>query len=91
MASKSGNSARTSRIRSTAVKAQRSVKKKGKPKPKATDSRAASERFVKDLLVRGEAAKPNRQGKLSLEATHAVTKEEKDGTVEVKRARFKYY
>jgi len=91
MASKSGNSSRTSRTRSTQVKAQRSVKKKGKSKPKAADTRAASERFVKDLLVRGEAAKPDIEGTLPLEATHAVTKEEKDGTVEVKRARFKYY
>lgn len=91
MASKGGSSSRTSRTRSKQVKAPGSLKKARQTKQKAVCTGATSERFVKDLLVRGEAAKPDRQGKLPLEATHAVTRKEKDGTVEVKRARFKYY
>jgi hypothetical protein len=46
---------------------------------------------VNDLLVREEAAKPLPDGTLPLSATHAVTKENEDGTVEVKRARFKLF
>ena len=52
---------------------------------------APQERFVRDLLVRGEAQKPNRRGKLPGKATHAITKEDKTGNVKVKRARFKYF
>ena len=56
---------------------------------KSSKSKPA-ERFVNDLLVRGEAAKPNKEGKLPLQATHVIT-EEKDGTVKVRRVRFKLY
>lgn len=53
---------------------------------------AASERFVKDLEVRGEAVKPSKSGKLPPGATHAVVEENPDGTAkEVKRARFKAF
>ncbi|PWT98332.1 MAG: hypothetical protein C5B51_29560 [Terriglobia bacterium] len=60
---------------------------------KSVKSAAASKssRFVKDLLVRGEAAKPGKDGKLPLSATHAIVKENPDGTVEVKRARYKLF
>lgn len=51
----------------------------------------ASGRFVRDLQVRGEASKPDAEGKLPADATHAITGEDEDGTVEVKRARFKTY
>jgi hypothetical protein len=52
----------------------------------------ASERFVRDLEVRGEAAKPSASGKLPLDATHAVVEENPDGSVkQVKRARFKAF
>jgi hypothetical protein len=65
--------------------------KKGKPAKAAAASGPAQERFVRDLLVRGEAQKPTRGGKLPSEATHAITKESKTGEVKVKRARFKYF
>jgi hypothetical protein len=55
---------------------------------KKTASRK-SPRFVRDLLVRGEAAKPDAKGKLPLEATHVITSEQQDGSVTVKRVRFK--
>ncbi len=66
-------------------------KKTSVEKLRAAKQSSASERFVKDLLVRGEAAKPDAKGKLPLEATHAITKEDKEGTAEVRRARFKYF
>ena len=55
---------------------------------KKTASRK-SPRFVRDLLVRGEASKPDAKGKLPLEATHVITSEQQDGSVTVKRVRFK--
>jgi hypothetical protein len=52
---------------------------------------AASQRFVNDLLVRGEAAPRDREGKLPLRATHVIKGKKPDGTVEVKRVRFKAF
>jgi hypothetical protein len=46
-------------------------------------------RFVNDLLIRGEAAELTPDGKLPLEATHVIQKRNSDGSVEVKRARYK--
>jgi hypothetical protein len=46
-------------------------------------------RFVNDLLIRGEAAELTPDGKLPLEATHVIQKKNPDGSVEVKRARYK--
>jgi predicted KAP-like P-loop ATPase len=91
MASKSESNSRTSRTRPTEPKAQRSLKKVKKTKQKTGSECVPSDRFVKDLLVRGEAAEPDNHGKLPLEATHAITKKEKGDTVEIKRARFKYF
>jgi hypothetical protein len=48
-------------------------------------------RFVNDLLVRGEAAELDDQGKLPLQATHIIQKNNPDGTVQVKRARYKVF
>jgi hypothetical protein len=56
-----------------------------------TKEKKASERFVKDLLVRGEAAEPTEEGKLPQTATHVITKKNEDGTVEVKRVRLKLF
>ena len=55
------------------------------------DATAASQRFVRDVVVRGEAAKPDKRGKLPLSATHAIVRKKPDGTIEVQRARFKTY
>ena len=57
-------------------------------RPARTASAKASERFLSDLKARGESAKLTRQGKLPLRATH-IEQENPDGTVEVRRARFK--
>src|SRR5215813_10413288 len=50
----------------------------------------ASKRFIDDLQVRGEAAPLDEEGKLPRQATHVI-KKKPDGTVEVKRARFKLF
>lgn len=69
-----------------------SVLKRSRTKsPPGASEREQVERFVKDLLVRGEAAKPTKQGKLPLSATHVIVKERKDGTAEVKRVRYKAF
>jgi hypothetical protein len=57
----------------------------------STDEGAASQRFVKDLLVRGEAARPDKKGKVPQHATHAIKGETPDGSVQVERVRFKTF
>ncbi|HKD79265.1 MAG TPA: hypothetical protein VKH81_06190 [Candidatus Angelobacter sp.] len=52
---------------------------------------AASQRFVGDLLVRGEAAPRDNQGNVPLHATHVITGKKPDGTPTVKRIRFKAF
>ena len=52
---------------------------------------SASERFVNDLLVRGEAVPETPGQRLPLGATHKITKQNEDGSVEVKRVRFKLF
>jgi len=48
----------------------------------------AQPRFEADLLTRGEAQELSPDGKLPLDATHAITKKP-DGTLQLKRGRFK--
>jgi hypothetical protein len=50
-----------------------------------------SNRFVNDLLTRGEAAELTEDGKLPQRATHIIQKKNPDGSVDVKRARFKLF
>ncbi len=55
-----------------------------------TSQPPGSNKFVQDLLARGEAAELTEDGKLPLRATHIIQKNP-DGTVELKRARFKLF
>jgi hypothetical protein len=64
--------------------------------PKAKGEAAAASpsdpRFVRDLLVRGEAVKPDKQGKLPREATHGITEENPDGSAKaVRRDKFRVW
>jgi hypothetical protein len=70
----------------------RSRTKKPVPTPESTDPKdvAAEQRFARDLATRGEAVELDKTGKLPTQATHVITKTNPDGTVEVKRARFKF-
>jgi len=56
-----------------------------------TGSGPATDRFVKDLLVRGETASLTPGGKLPLDATHVVEKQNEDGTATVRRLRYKLF
>jgi hypothetical protein len=50
----------------------------------------ATEKFVSDLIVRGEARHPDPEGKLPSDATHVIERQP-GGRAKVKRARFKLY
>jgi hypothetical protein len=58
--------------------------------PETSDEAPQDERFVRDLLVRGEAVELPESGKLPIEATHVITGR-RGGTATVKRARLKLY
>jgi hypothetical protein len=68
--------------------------KKGRSIPpdpaQAPSQQPGSNKFVQDLLTRGEAAELTEDGKLPLRATHIIQKKP-DGTAEVKRVRFKLF
>jgi hypothetical protein len=70
---------------------KRTSTRAAKPSKAAGKTKAPeSNRFVEDLLVRGEAAELRPDGTLPLEATHVVRKK-KDGSVVTSRVRFKAY
>lgn len=86
------------RARAQSAKAKRSAKAGAARRPQpavatATPATAnaavASERFVNDLLVRGEAAPLDESGKLPLDATHVIKKQ--NGKTEVQRVRYKTF
>ena len=55
------------------------------------NSDLAKKRFVDDLLIRGEAAKLTKKGKLPRDATHVIKRQNPDSTVEVERLRYKTF
>jgi hypothetical protein len=59
--------------------------------PAGTDMAAAAQRFTSDLLIRGEAAKLDKKGKLPRNATHVIKKQQADGSAELERVRFKTF
>lgn len=78
--------------RTAARKSASAPRKKSQVKPKpAAASEAATNRFVNDLLTRGEAAKLDPDGNLPLEATHVITKEGDNETPSVRRLRYKLW
>jgi hypothetical protein len=68
--------------------AARKPQKKGKKPMEKTDEEKAAERFVEDLLIRGEAAYPDAQGNLPSGATHEIVKEPEGKPKKVRRRRF---
>jgi hypothetical protein len=63
-------------------------KKKEEPPPPSDE--AAKKKFERDLLIRGEAAPVDEEGKLPLDATHEVV-ETKEGEQKIVRRRFKIF
>jgi hypothetical protein len=79
-----------SRAKRPVKRRRRTTKRAAAPaRPETCD--APSSRFVRDLLVRGEAAKPDKKtGRLPSHATHVITGEE-GGETTVRRVRFKAF
>jgi hypothetical protein len=50
--------------------------------------RAAEEAFVRGVIERGEAAKPDREGKLPPGVTHEIIEETEGGLPKIRRRRF---
>jgi hypothetical protein len=70
------------------------VKNTSKKKKTDEECDASEQRFVRDLLIRGEAVKPSSDGKLPPGATHKIVEHEDengDKIVEVERERFSLY
>jgi hypothetical protein len=68
------------------------ARKSRKRKTEETEAEKAAERFVEDLLIRGEAAYPDAQGNLPPGATHEIVEEPGGGRSpkppKVRRRRF---
>ena len=82
-------------------KSRRTTKKTGKSSASAGKERSAreseekpdpsAERYVRDLLIRGEAAKPTAEGELPPGATHKIVDDGEEGLPKVERERFSLY
>lgn len=84
-----GRSKKSSR---TTKKGARTATKKKRTLVKVTETEdLARERFIRDLLIRGEAAKPTADGDLPPGATHKIVEEREGELPEVERDRFNIY
>lgn len=79
------------------AKKKQQVKKKAKTSSRRTPAKNteselanSSSAFVRGVLVRGEAAKPSKSGKLPKEATHEIV-EDAEGRAVLKRHKFTAY
>ena len=101
MATKSAKNSRTSLASSKKKKGTKSTKRKVMSKRSAakksegalaaTKTSTASDRYLNDILTRGEAQELDEHGHLPLEATYAIVGKDKDGKPIVRRARLKAY
>jgi hypothetical protein len=80
---------KTARRKSAAKTSKKRTRKRATPQAVPEPSSGPEQRYVRDLLVRGEAVRPTRSGKLPQGATHAIVDDGEQVTV--KRARFKLY
>lgn len=89
---RSGGSKKSSRGATRGVKPGAPRKeKKGAQKETDEPLDPSAERFVRDLLIRGEAARPDEKGELPPGATHRIVEEDEDGLPKVERDRFSLY
>ena len=76
---------------------KKSRKGGGRPAPQAPAEDVpardeSSNRYVRDVLTRGEAARPDEDGKLPLDATHVIVSDENsEGEVKIREVRKKLY
>ncbi len=62
------------------------------PAGETPERNESSSRYVRDVLVRGEAARPDAEGKLPLDATHVIVSDENaEGEVKIKEVRKKAF
>jgi hypothetical protein len=88
-AKKVSSRSKTRKLRS---RSKPKVSQKGKAKKSAEALDPAASRFVRDLLIRGEAVKPTAdEGDLPPGATHKILDDDKDGLPEIERERFSLY
>jgi len=83
-AQKNVSTSRTSSVRKLRARNARTADSKALEK--STDK----QRFVDDLLIRGDAAEPDAAGNVARSATHVIKKRKPSGSAEVERVRFKY-
>lgn len=86
--------ASSKKSRSVAKKGTKKASKKSKSRASSKTRRAKdedAERFVRGLLIRGEAAKPGPDGELPPDATHRIVNERPGELPEVERERFSAY
>lgn len=57
-------------------------------KTKKTPEECAEEKFVSDVLTRGEAAEPDEHGDLPPDATHEIVEEREGELPKIRRRRF---
>jgi hypothetical protein len=62
--------------------------REGSRTPTSERERAAEEAFIRGVMERGEAAKPDRDGKLPSGATHEIVEEVEGGLPKIRRRRF---
>ncbi|HWZ82811.1 MAG TPA: hypothetical protein VNW47_09310 [Terriglobales bacterium] len=75
----------------TKTKTSQPAASKAKKPNAAVGMAAATDRFVKDLLIRGDAAKPDSTGAVPRDATHVIENQNEDGTTVVRRVRYKLF
>lgn len=91
-AKSSSGSKKSRRASEQGVKSRGARKGKGGSSKKTKEPPDPSaERFVRDLLIRGEAVKPDARGELPPGATHRIVEDEEDGLPKVERDRFSLY
>lgn len=66
-------------------------RKKDETSEKTDEAEKAAERFVEDLLIRGEAVHPDPHGDLPPGATHEIVEEPGGRKPKVRRRRFSTY
>ena len=59
--------------------------------PEEKKDERAQERFVQDVVTRGEAAKPDESGELPRDATHEIVEEGEGKLPKIRRRRFKLF
>jgi hypothetical protein len=69
-------------------KKEKTTARDGRDERASQEEKTAAERFVRDVLTRAEAARPDEHGELPPGATHEIVEERAGEPPKVKRKRF---